>query len=245
MHRVRNLLGFVLPALTSSLGSYICLFKMRKQLEMRFPKHGGKRKNAGRKPNGEKAGVAHRSRAPLASRFPVHVTLRVDGAVGSLRRSRPYAALCRAIAGGNERGVARVVHYSVMGNHLHLLVEAKDAESLSRGVQGLSIRMARALNRALGRRGKVFADRFHARILKTPREVRNALAYVLENARKHGFLRSAKRIVVDPFSSGAAFDGWRKPTEAVQGPAAPVARARTWLLAAGWRRHGLLDPTAS
>jgi hypothetical protein len=42
-------------------------------------------------------------------------------------------------------------------------------------VRGLVIRVAKAVNRALARHGRIWGDRFHSRILRTPREVRNAL----------------------------------------------------------------------
>lgn len=113
--------------------------------------------------------------------------------------------------------------------------------SLARGVQGLSVRIARALNRAWGRRGRVFADRYHSRALHTPREVRNALAYVLNNAHKH----AARSNGIDPYSSGAMFDGWREPVlrARTSTTALPVVRARSWLLTTGWRRHGLVSVT--
>jgi hypothetical protein len=120
-------------------------------------------------------------------------------------------------------------------------VEASGRDGLSRGIQGLATRLARALNRLARRKGKVFADRYHARTLETPREVRRALAYVLNNARRHGVGGRARAGWIDPYSSGAAFDGWRTAPAVVRS-AIPVARARTWLLSRGWRRHGLLDP---
>ena len=200
---------------------------------------GGRRKGAGRKPKGDKAGVSHRSRAALASRFPVHVTTRLMRALPTLRSQGVYAVLCAAFAKGCERNGFRLVHYSVQGNHLHMIVEATDRACLSRGLQGLLIRIARALNRLWGRSGKVFADRYHDHILRTPREVRHALAYVLNNARRHG-VRLAQEI--DWFASGWWFDGWReKLTNRVASELArPVARARNWLLNVGWRRHGLI-----
>src|SRR5690606_5978693 len=125
-------------------------------------------------------------------------------------------------------GRARVVHYSVMSNHVHLLVEADDRDALSRGLQGLATRLARAVNRFAARRGTVFADRYHARILRTPREVRNALAYVLNNARHHR-CTAMPADWIDPYSSASAFDGWR--TAVRRGAlSVPVVRARTWLL---------------
>jgi hypothetical protein len=103
-------------------------------------------------------------------------------------------------------------------------------------MQGLLVRIARALNRLLDRAGKVFADRYHARALRTPREVRAALVYVLQNARKHGVALAG----IDPCSSGAAFDGWARVTEPVAPPRPIVCAARSWLLRIGWRRWGAI-----
>jgi REP element-mobilizing transposase RayT len=219
------------------------------QLGLPFRQWGGRRNGAGRKPNGPRAGVSHLGRPSLAARFPVHVTLRLRDGIPSLRTGRMHAALRRCLAEANARasrtGRGRVVHYSIMPNHLHLLWEARNREALSRGVQGLATRLARAVNRVAERSGRVFGDRYHARILKTPREVRHALAYVLSNARRHGLVRGRTSTMwVDPYSSGAVFDGWRTK---VTGPAfhLPAAKARTWLLSVGWRRHGLLDPAVA
>lgn len=134
----------------------------------------------------------------------------------------------------------RLIHFTIQSNHLHALVEARDARSLSRGMQGLCVRIARGMNRLWNRSGRVFADRFHSRVLRTPREVRYALAYVVNNARKHG-LRVAG---IDPYSSGEAFDGWKNAQPRAIGPREAlrslVAPARSWLLTVGWRRHGLI-----
>jgi REP element-mobilizing transposase RayT len=115
----------------------------------------------------------------------VHVTLRVKRGVDSLRGSAMFRVVRRALTAAKERFGCRLVHFSVQRDHLHLLVEANDRRALSRGLQGLSIRVARAVNRRLGRTGKLFGDRFHARALKTPREAHWAIRYVLLNARKH------------------------------------------------------------
>ncbi|MEW6073566.1 MAG: peptide MFS transporter [Planctomycetota bacterium] len=109
-----------------------------------------------------------------------------------------------AFAGGKERFGFRLIHYSVLANHLHLIGEAQNRRALSRGMQGLAVRIAKGLNRHWGRRGKVFADRYHDHILRTPREVRSALAYVLRNAARHGVGGAG----ADPYSSGRWFDGW-------------------------------------
>jgi len=178
-------------------------------------------------------------RPRLAARFPVLVTMRLRAGLESLRTNEAHALVSAAFAAGSSEEF-RVIEYSVQSSHVHALVEARDADALTRGMTGLAVRIARALNRLLRRVGSVFSDRFHARILQTPREVRNALLYVLQNARKHG---SWQARVPDPYSSGPVFDGWKEGAGKVaESSARLLARARTWLLSIGWRRHGLIDP---
>jgi REP element-mobilizing transposase RayT len=129
----------------------------------------------------------------------------------------------------------RILHFSVQRDHVHLIVEAHDRVALARGVQGLAVRAARAVNRALVRRGRVWGDRYHAQELTSPRQVRSAIAYVLLNRRKHD-ARAADG--VDPCSSGPWFSGWREHQPLSGG--SPVATARTWLATVGWRRAGLI-----
>ena len=157
-------------------------------LTLRQRGRGGARRNAGRK-RGTR--VSHHRRDKLAARFPVHATLRVLPEVWNLRGRRCFRSLCGAFAGGRARGGFRLVHFSVQGNHVHLVVEASDERALARGMQGLAIRMAKGLNREMKRGGPVFADRYHAHILRSLAEVRNAVAYVLGNFVHH--LRAAGR----------------------------------------------------
>src|SRR3989442_7203771 len=94
-------------------------------------------------------------------------------------------------------------------------------------MQGLGVRIAKALNRVMGRKGAVLADHYHARVLRSPTQVANALAYVLMNFLHH-FPGEARRFAGDardPFSSA-----WRE-----HGTEPPVVAARTWLLSVGWR----------
>jgi REP element-mobilizing transposase RayT len=191
-----------------------------RQRELGFPEWGGRRKGAGRKRSGPRGRVAHARRALLAARHPVHVTLRLRQGLPSLRRRGAFGAVREQLARGKERFGFRLVHFSVQTNHVHWIVEAKDRRALARGVSGLAIRIARALNRLWARSGKLFADRYHDRILRSVREVRNAVRYVLENGRRHGIHVLGR----DPCSSAVA--------------GAPVAAARTWLLTIGWRRGG-------
>jgi len=209
---------------------------------------GGPRPGAGR-PRGPRPRVWHRSREKIPGHCPVHVTLRVREGVPSLRSGALVAEFRRSLAEASERGDFRVAHYSLQGNHAHLIVEAKGREALASGMKSIGARLARAVNRVFGRSGPVLDGRFHHRLLRTPREVRNALAYVLLNARRHlATWRGVARAVaahLDAASSARWFDGWRpeaslRITEARGSP--ETARPRTWLLRIGWRRHGLIDP---
>lgn len=217
-----------------------------KQLSIVFPTWGGKRKGAGRRPSGRRAGVSHRARPRVSPARPAHVTLKVRRDVPNLRAQRSMQVLRAAFAKGKERAGFRLVHFSVQYDHIHLIVEADDKGALSRGVQGLNIRIAKALNRELARRGKVFADRYHARELATPREVKNAVAYVLLNARHHRAAELERLRGLDPCSSADAFDGWRAGAQRDgEGSEGCVVGARSWLLKRGWRRHGLISPIAA
>lgn len=206
--------------------------------------HGGRRPGAGRKPTGSRTGVSHHGRPLADCRFPVHVTLRALDHVWNLRSRRSFRVVEAALTAMLRWRDFHVVHFSVQGNHLHFLVEADDNRALAEGMQGLSVRLAKGLNRLMGRHGKVFADRYHAHVLRTPSEVRRALSYVLLNARSH-LARLGERpgqyAVFDAYSSAAWFDGWTTPGAALPGPRL-TSPPRTWLLATGWRRHGRPSP---
>jgi hypothetical protein len=208
------------------------------------PRWGGHRAGAGRKP-GANPGLPHLSRDPFAKTLPTHVTLRLRKDLPSLRTVKIVREIEKTFVVGRERPGFRLVHYSLQGNHAHLIVEAQDHAALGRGMMAIGSRLARAVTRVARRSGPVLADRFHHRVLETPKEVHRALRYVLLNARRHASnVRGALKL--DPASSGRWFDGWKRG--GVEGEAdrtkerSPVARARTWLLTNGWRRHGLLDP---
>src|SRR5499426_1381503 len=215
------------------------------RLDLRVaPRWGGRREGAGRK-RGPSPRDPHRRRAALAARFPCHVTLKVRRDVPSLRSVRLVRELERSFAAACERGRFRAVHYSVQPDHVHLIVEAASSRDLATGMKSIGSRLARAANRIFGRCGRVLADRYHRHVLRTPREVRRAIAYVLMNARAHLAKRGRAlpaRALVDPASSGRWFDGWRDTLGLGPTQPARVPKPRTWLLVRGWRRHGLLDP---
>ena len=185
--------------------------------------------------------MSHRTREALAPRFPVHVTLRLRENLPSLRNPALFAGVHAALREGRNRFGFRLNHFSVQSNHLHLIGEAGGRQALSRGMQGLGVRLARAINARLRRAGKVFADRYHDRILKSLREVRNALEYVLKNARHHGIAHSDG---MDPCSSAAWFDGWKQVVGAGIDGACAIVQPRTWMLGVGWRRLGLIPVQA-
>jgi REP element-mobilizing transposase RayT len=181
--------------------------------------------------------VKHRASERFRGARSVHVTLRLMAGLPSLRETAAYRALVAALGAGSERFGLRLVHWSALGNHLHLRVEARDQNALSRGMQSLGVRIARALNRLWRRRGMVFSDGYHAHVLNCPRQVRTALAYVLHDARKHRAIATG----LDAFSSAAWFDGWLggapEVLTAVERPGW-LREARSWLLARGWRLWG-------
>ncbi len=169
------------------------------------------------------------------------MTLEFEKQLPSLRGKQEQAALFGALTNGREREGFRLVQFGIAKHRVLLLVEAKDTGHLSRGVQGLSVRIARALNRVWGRRSTVFADRFASKVLRTPREVRDALRDVLLTGKAPPPRR------VGPFdlaSSAPWFHGWSRPpnVRGLDGVEPPVAPARSALLTKGWRRLGKLAP---
>lgn len=217
--------------------------KKADQLALRFRTWGGVRRGAGRKRSTNKrSNVPHRTRTDHKARHPVHVTLRAREGLPSFREPALFAALrARIHCASRSPAVGeafRVLHFSIQHDHIHIIVEATDRDALTRGVQGLTIRLARAVNQTFeGISGNVWADRYHEHHLKTPREVRNAIVYVLMNAKKHG---RALADGIDPFSSAPWCDAIRGNVAKDDEP--PVMRARTWLASVGWRRRGLIDP---
>jgi putative transposase len=198
--------------------------KKPKQLELRARTWGGRREGAGR-PRRASSGVSHQTRPTHARRFPLHVTWRIRREVGNLRTDKRFLRIQRAFRYGGDRFGLRLVEFSVQSNHVHLIVEADDKLALSRGLQGLAIRVAKGVNRASNRRGRVLADRYHARSLRTPTEVRHAVHYVLRNLQHH---THEDPLYVDPYSSMAGEALFHLEPDGTYEPI--LAKPRTWLL---------------
>jgi putative transposase len=195
-------------------------------MEMKLPQRGGRRAGAGRKPKNRRALVSHKRRPRFEKAAAVHVTLRVALHVWNLRSRRCFRLIEACLAGARGRFGLRVIEFSVLGNHLHLLVEADSDIALSRGMQGLAIRIAKSLNRLMSQRGRVFADHYHSRLLRTPAELANAIAYVLGNHAHH---------------FGGAPSGDRFSSVGVRRELV-LSHPRTWLLRRGWRRARRVPP---
>jgi REP element-mobilizing transposase RayT len=215
-------------------------------------RRGGKRRGAGRKPKGSRAGERHAVRPEFKPYHPLHVVMRVAPEVGSLRRRAMYKAIREATITAALRERFRIVHVSLQRTHVHLLVEADHKAALARGMQGFTISAARNINSVLGegarrRRGRVFADRYHVEVITTPTRAHHALGYVLGNWRKHGEDRhgQARTWLVDPFSTGILFPDWQElqdrpwmwPIRETYDPLV-VRRPRSWLLREGWKVGG-------
>jgi putative transposase len=188
----------------------------RRPVQLELPSHGGRRKGAGR-PKGSR--VSHHPRPKFDKVTPVHVTLRIRDDVPSLRSSRRFAAIRSSFAAAKGLHGLRLVHFTVLSNHLHLVVEADGSRALARGMQGLNVRLAKALNAVLNRTGTVFADHYHSRLLRTPTEVLRAVEYLKNNAGHQYGERG-----IDSFSSAA-----RDARDVASLP-------KTWLLRIGWMR---------
>ena len=162
----------------------------RKHAQQNLFRRGGKRRGAGRKPAGARAGQPHGRRPDFKASQPLHVTMRVVAEVGSLRRRTLYKAMRNATITAALRERIRIVHVSLQRSHVHMLVEADNRQALARGMQGFQVSAARHINTALGdgarrRRGKVFADRYHTEVITSPTQARNSIRYVLSNWRRH------------------------------------------------------------
>ena len=199
-----------------------------KQQELPLRSWGGKRRGAGRKRRSKRKNVPHRPRRHFRS-AALHVTARLRAEVWNLRTHRCFRALHRAFARGCERFGFRLIHFSVQGNHIHMIAEAPDPQALGRAMKGLEVRMARALNKVMRRRGPVFADRYHAHLLTSPGEAARAVRYVLDNWRIHA-AREGRPVPEgpDPWCS----ESWRDHSPPL------VREPRWWMLRAGLELAG-------
>ena len=227
----------------------------RQPVQQELFRRGGKRKGAGRKPRGARAGSPHQARPTIKPHHALHVVMRVVAAVGNMRRRSLYKAMRNATITAALRERFRIVHVSIQRTHVHMLVEADSKLALARGMQGFQISAARHINTALGvgcrrRRGSVFADRYHVEVITSPTRARHALSYILNNWRRHKEDQPglAATWLVDPFSSGISFPDWKEleekawmwPIRETYDPLM-VRRPQSWLLREGWKLRGSIS----
>lgn len=175
------------------------------------------------------SGVPHVRRESFSSSCPIHVTVRVCKGVPRLQSRTGMRVIRAAFSVARDRLGMRITQYSIQANHIHLIVEARDRFALSRAMKGLCVRIARRLNRATKRKGQVFADRYHAHILRTPREVRNAVRYVMNNSRTHA-KRAGRpwRWAIDPYAGGPCTKRFFESCQSL------ITEPRSYLLRVAW-----------
>ena len=182
--------------------------------------------------------VPHGSRPEVKKGEVVHVTVKLKRGLPSLRRGEALNVVRAAIGRVNQGAAIRIVEYSIQSNHVHMLIEASNSADLSRGMASLNTGLGMRLNRIWNRtgQGSVFKERFHMVVISTPRQMRNALNYVLRNDVHHGLnLRT-----LDPCSSAPSFTGWHQLQGSKKQKAAAAscvsAGPQTWLLRVGWQK---------
>lgn len=121
--------------------------------------------------------------------------------VWNLRSQRCFSRISKALGAVKKREGFRVTHFSVQGNHMHLIIEANDRPTLTNGMRALLIRVARSLNRLMGTRGRLYEDRYFETIIKSRRQMNVTVRYVLENHAKHMRQLGKAAPAIDPFSS--------------------------------------------
>src|ERR1700757_4222113 len=100
---------------------------------------------------GEPEYVLHRTRPFVERSHPLHVTWKMVRGLPNLRGFEYAGIIGRTIREANARNARRrsafgVIHFSIQGNHLHMIVEAGDRRSLTRELRGLGVWIARRLN---------------------------------------------------------------------------------------------------
>ncbi len=183
--------------------------------------------------------MPHRRRPEHKASYPVHVTLRLRGDITSLRNKRTWNALQATFQMARNQDKIRITDFSLQHGHVHLIIETMSALTLALGMQSFCISFAKRLNKLHGRSGAVFTERYHARELRTPLEVKRAIIYVIHNARRHGVCWGL--LPYDPWSSASWFDGFPElvPGELIEATEPrPTATPLTWLRACGFMLWG-------
>ena len=196
---------------------------------------GGRRPRAGR-PN-LSGQVNH---IPVLLKTPLHVTLRLKEKLPSIRTKDLFKEFKESAALSKKQGL-HIIHFSIQRNHIHLFCESRSNRSLPLGMRSLAGRFGKILrayprSRGGGKSGSTFDGRYHLHVLKTPREVKNTLEYVLLNSSAHAF-RYWPKLLGSRFKSlikadAGFFENQQKPIDLKSALCEP----QSWLAKAGWMR---------
>ncbi len=216
--------------------------KVKNKAQLQFKKidgWGGKRRGAGRK--NKSSTVNHGARQIITHKTPLHITMKLKRGLNGLRTQKMLQQLKTSLGKAKAKGL-RTIHFSLQSNHLHLFAESDSNQALASGMNSFGARFGREIRKRLRGSGSVFNGRYHIHILKTPRETRHALAYVLMNTSKH----QGGEPEYDVYSSNRQFKEWRKLLGSkkqfalADGQAEPVpdylSHPKSWLAGVGWKR---------
>lgn len=201
---------------------------------------GGKRRGAGRKNLTQR--VSHGRREQIDSKRPLHLTIKICDKKWNLRCRDVKSIFARSSERAQRFGL-HIVHYSMLRDHLHLIVEAESHQALVRGMRSFGSSFAKQFRKIVGGSGAVFHGRFHLNAIKNPTQMRNTLRYVLHNFSKHTRLIEHS----DFYSSAGYFLKWSKLMGRRRSPMLEGRRGnihlpsylsppRTWLAREGWER---------
>ena len=153
--------------------------KLRKHTQLNFLNL----KRAGR-PAIHDVGIRHVKRFRLKKASSLHLTIKVRENKADIQSKRILKALHHAIKRARLKGL-KVVHYTLEYNHVHLLVESVDNKTLHKGMQAFGITIAKAINKIKRSKGAVYKNRYHLRLISSPRQLKNVLHYIFNNGVKH------------------------------------------------------------
>ncbi|MEI8348179.1 MAG: transposase [Pseudomonadota bacterium] len=145
----------------------------------------------------DKTPVPHRLREEIPKKKPVHVVWHLNPHVPPCRRKNILLIFKKAVLKGRLMGL-KVIHFSLMNNHLHLLIETENKKALAKALQSFAISFTKRLKNFNGlKKTPIFKERYFCHILKSLREVKHAIHYILMNGKKAGL----SRYDIDPYSS--------------------------------------------
>ena len=178
---------------------------MAKQLSLNLSKGrwGGRRTGAGKK-RVHSRGVAHRTRERVNQRLPLHINFKYRI---QIKNKAFLKILKRALLNSRRQGL-KILHYSVQTNHVHFIIEASDNKILECGMRSLTVTLTKGINQ-----GRIQLQRYHLHILKTLKETKNAIHYVIFNEQKH---KKAKFARLDDYSSLFRFKDLAKLAKATK-----------------------------